>query len=107
METAKEMVAKIPGLLAVETGRAMEITKQFNQGYEWGLVLTFEGPEVIGPYLDHPAHKPYVFLTLTFFCSSIMGGQIGLKIKHNTTRLYLLCEETFKVESMLLFDFEF
>jgi hypothetical protein len=35
MEMAKGMVGKIPGLLSVETGKAMEITKRFNQGYEW------------------------------------------------------------------------
>jgi hypothetical protein len=92
MEMAKGMVGKIPGLLSVETGKAMEITKQFNQGYECGLVLIFDGPKFIGPYLDHPAHKPYVILT--FLCSSIMGGQIGLK--RNTTRLYPLCEENFQ-----------
>lgn len=62
---AKDMMGQIPGLLSVETGKAMEITKRFNQGYEWGLVLTFEGPEVIGPYLEHPAHTPYVFLALS------------------------------------------
>ncbi|KEF52955.1 uncharacterized protein A1O9_10861 [Exophiala aquamarina CBS 119918] len=79
MKTAKAMAGQIPGLLAVETGKAIDITKQFNQGYEWGLVLTFENVQVIGPYLDHPAHKP----------------------------LYPLCEVAFDVQSMLLFDFEF
>jgi hypothetical protein len=62
MEMAEEMLGKIPGLLSVKTGKAMDITKQFNKGYEWGLVLTFERPEFIGPYIDHPAHTPYVFL---------------------------------------------
>ena len=60
MKTAEAMMGQTPGLLSVKTGKAMDVTKQFNQGYEWGLVLKFENPEVIPPYLDHPAHKPYV-----------------------------------------------
>ncbi|KIW95574.1 uncharacterized protein Z519_04159 [Cladophialophora bantiana CBS 173.52] len=60
MATAKAMVGQIPGLLSVDAGKAMEITRSFNQGYEWGLILTFESPDVMPPYLEHPAHKPFV-----------------------------------------------
>jgi hypothetical protein len=54
----KAMQGRIPGLLMVKGGKAMDMLKQFNQGYEWGFLLMFESPDAVSGYLDHPVHKP-------------------------------------------------
>ncbi len=53
---AKQMLDQIPGLLSIEVGSALEITKAHTQGYDWGVVVTLESPRSFAIYANHPSH---------------------------------------------------
>lgn len=60
IEAAKRMLTQIPGLLAIEVGPALELTKvsapPYAHGYDWGVVVTLSSPEALEVYATHPDH---------------------------------------------------
>ncbi|KAK5049016.1 hypothetical protein LTR84_005438 [Exophiala bonariae] len=60
VHAAKGMLGQIPGLVAVEVGPALELTKAstppYVHGYDWGVVLTLADREALQAYMTHPAH---------------------------------------------------
>ncbi|WP_210509165.1 Dabb family protein [Naasia sp. SYSU D00057] len=52
---ARAMADAIPGILALEEGPSVS-PEGLEQGFEWGLVVTFESPEARDGYLPHPVH---------------------------------------------------
>jgi hypothetical protein len=60
VHSAKCMLGQIPGLVAVEVGPALEVTKgsapPYAHGYDWGVVLTLSNREALQVYMTHPAH---------------------------------------------------
>ncbi len=54
--TAREMVGRIPGILRLDEGPSVS-PEGLEQGYEWGIIITFESEEARDGYLPHPAHR--------------------------------------------------
>ena len=52
---ARAMADAIPGILALEEGPSVS-PEGLEQGFEWGLIVTFESPEARDGYLPHPVH---------------------------------------------------
>lgn len=53
---ARAMADTIPGILALEEGPSVS-PEGHEQGFEWALVVTFDGPESRDGYLPHPVHR--------------------------------------------------
>jgi Stress responsive A/B Barrel Domain len=53
---AREMVGRIPGLLALDEGPSVS-PEGLEEGFDWGLVITFESPAARDGYLPHPVHR--------------------------------------------------
>ena len=53
---ARAMADAIPGITALEEGPSVS-PEGIEQGFEWGLVVTFESPEARDGYLPHPVHR--------------------------------------------------
>jgi hypothetical protein len=54
---ARGFIDSIPGVLAVTEGPSSS-PEGLENGYEYGLVVTFASPSARVVYLDHPAHRP-------------------------------------------------
>ena len=54
--TMKDMVGKIPGLLAMEHG-AYNSSEGLNEDFTHGFLMTFDTPESRDAYLPHPLHE--------------------------------------------------
>lgn len=55
-KTMKEMVGKIPGLLAMEHG-PYNSSEGLNDGFTHGFLMTFDSLESRDAYLPHPVHE--------------------------------------------------
>ena len=53
--------AEIPGVVSVVEGASVS-TEALENGFEWAMVVTFEGAEARDGYLDHAAHAPVAAL---------------------------------------------
>ena len=53
------MLGKVPGLLAIEFGKALEMFKAHGHGFDLGAVVTLSKPEDFGVYANHPLHHEY------------------------------------------------
>ncbi len=54
--TMKDMVAEIPGLLAMEHG-SYNSSEGLNSDFTHGFIMTFDSPESRDAYLPHPVHE--------------------------------------------------
>lgn len=54
--TMKDMVEKIPGLLAMEHG-PYNSNEGLNDDFTHGFIMTFDTPESRDAYLPHPLHE--------------------------------------------------
>lgn len=63
-ESARNMLGQIPGLLAIEVGEALQVTKEHAHGYDWGVVVTLKTPADFEVYAKHPAHDEYDLCSL-------------------------------------------
>jgi hypothetical protein len=54
--TMKDMVEKIPGLLAMEYG-PYNGNEGLNEDFTHGFIMTFDSPESRDAYLPHPLHE--------------------------------------------------
>jgi Stress responsive A/B Barrel Domain len=52
----RAMAEAIPGILALEEGPSVS-PEGLEQGFDWGLVVTFDSPEARDGYLPHPVHQ--------------------------------------------------
>ncbi|WP_210479221.1 Dabb family protein [Naasia sp. SYSU D00948] len=55
-EAARAMVGRIPGILRLDEGPSVS-PEGLEQGFEWGLVITFDSEEARDGYLPHPVHR--------------------------------------------------
>ncbi len=53
---ARHMVGRIPGIVRVDEGPS-ESPEGLEQGFDWGLVVTFDSPESRDGYIPHPVHR--------------------------------------------------
>lgn len=58
LEFANALLAKIPVLLSVKTGKATGMAATHGQGFDWGVIATFDKPEDFAIYQKHPEHDP-------------------------------------------------
>ena len=54
MEKARALQDKIPGIVAIQAGRNRNPN---NQGYTYGMLITFEDEERLQAYFPHPEHR--------------------------------------------------
>jgi hypothetical protein len=54
---ARAFIDTIPGVLAVTEGHSTS-PEGLENGYDYGLVVTFDSASARDVYLDHPAHRP-------------------------------------------------
>ena len=54
LEKAWALQAKIPGIVAIQAG---ENQNPNNQGYTFGIVITFDNEEHFKAYFPHPEHR--------------------------------------------------
>jgi hypothetical protein len=59
--TARGLADRIPGILTVVEGPSTS-PEGLEQGFEWALAISFDGPEARDGYLPHPAHLPLAAL---------------------------------------------
>ncbi len=60
---ARDMVGRVPGIVRLDEGPSVS-PEGLEQGFEWGLVVTFEDEAARDGYLPHPVHR-------------VLGDQIG------------------------------
>ena len=61
--SARNMFGRIPGIVRLDEGPSVS-PEGLEQGYDWGLVITFDSEESRDGYLPHPVHQ-------------VLGDQIG------------------------------
>jgi Stress responsive A/B Barrel Domain len=54
--SARHMVGRIPGIVRLDEGPSVS-PEGLEQGYDWGLVLTFDSEEARDGYIPHPVHR--------------------------------------------------
>lgn len=54
LEKAKALQGKIPGIVAIQAG---ENQNPNNQGYTYGMFMTFDNEEHFKAYFSHPEHR--------------------------------------------------
>ena len=53
------MLGKVPGLLGIEFGKALEMLKAHGHGFDLGAVVTLSKSEDFEAYANHPLHHEY------------------------------------------------
>ncbi len=53
---ARDMVGRVPGIVQLDEGPSVS-PEGLEQGFDWGLVVTFESEEARDGYLPHPVHR--------------------------------------------------
>ena len=85
LQAGKLMLGKVPGLLAIEFGKALEMFKAYGNGFDLGAVVTLSKPEDFGAYTNHPLHHEY---------ASPSRSHLACLIKHSSSTCSLLTRPT-------------